>query len=85
MVNEFEKLEFFDGGHKAYLWSKSLLKARVILVSEGISDGEAQIMKVEKASTLEEALEMYKTAFPKNPVVLFIPKGSSTIPLMSEN
>ena len=84
VLEEFAKMEFFVGGHKAYLWGKSLQKARVIIVSEGISDEEAELMKVDKASSIEEAVEMAQSSLPVHPLVACIPKAPSTIPLVRE-
>jgi nickel-dependent lactate racemase len=84
VIEEFSKLPFFVGGHKALLWCRSLQKARVILVSDGITAEQAELMKVEKASSIEEAIEMCKDSLPVNPVVACIPKAPSTVPLVRE-
>lgn len=82
VLDKFAKMEFRVGAHKAYLWGRSLLKARVILVSEGINEDTAKIMQVEKAQNLQEAIDIASGKLPKNPKVLVMPKASSTIPIL---
>lgn len=82
IMERFSQEEFRVGAHKAYLWGTSLLKARVILVSDGIDEETAKIMQVEKASTLEEAINLASADLPVNPIVYAMPKASSTIPMV---
>lgn len=84
VLEEFAKMEFFVGGHKAFLWGRSLQKARVIIVSEGIDEEDARLMKVEKASSIEQAVEMCKDSLPENPIVACIPKAPSTVPIVKQ-
>jgi nickel-dependent lactate racemase len=82
IMDNFSKQEFRVGAHKAYLWGTSLLKAKVILVADGIDLPTAQIMQVEKANTLQQALDMSIDNLPENPRIYVMPKASSTIPLL---
>lgn len=82
ILDNFAKAEFRVGAHKAYLWGHSLLKARVIMVADGIDEETAKIMQVEKANTLQEAIDLACEKLPENPSVFVMPKASSTIPLL---
>ncbi|MFT8871601.1 MAG: nickel-dependent lactate racemase [Sporolactobacillus sp.] len=84
VLDKFAHMPFFVGGHKAYLWGMSLKKSRVILVSDGISASEAALMKVEKADTVERAVQMSCSSLPHDPKIVYIPKAPSTIPVIRE-
>ena len=81
-IERFSQSEFRVGPHKAFLWARSLVKARVILVSEGIDEEMAKLMMVEKANSLDEALEMAQNYLPEDPKIILMPKASSTIPIL---
>ncbi|MGF7186832.1 nickel-dependent lactate racemase [Desulfitispora alkaliphila] len=81
VIDRFGSSEFKMGVHKAFLWARSLAKAKTILVSEGIDDEMAQVMMVTKAKSLEEALEIAGKELPENPTAAIMPKASSTIPV----
>lgn len=82
IIDNFSKQEFKVGAHKAYLWGTSLIKARVILVSDGIDSETAAIMQVEKADSLQQAVNMVLGTLPENPRIYVMPKAPSTIPLL---
>ncbi|KJS21853.1 MAG: hypothetical protein VR72_08640 [Clostridiaceae bacterium BRH_c20a] len=82
ILDNFSKQEFKVGAHKAYLWGTSLNKARVILVADGIDEATAEIMQVEKAETLQHAIDMVLKTLPENPKIYVMPKAPSTIPLL---
>ncbi|KJS83379.1 MAG: hypothetical protein JM58_12735 [Peptococcaceae bacterium BICA1-8] len=82
IIDNFSKQEFKVGAHKAYLWGISLKKARVILVADGIDQSTAEIMQVEKAETLQLAIDMVLGTLPENPKIYVMPKAPSTIPLL---
>ena len=81
VLEEFAKLPFRVGAHKAFLWAQSLSKAEVIIVSDGISEEEAKILQVKKAKDLTEALEMAKEKI-SGGLVYSMPKAGSTIPMV---
>lgn len=82
VIKEFESKPFRMGAHKAYLWAKSLRKARVILVSRDLPKEIAKIMQVELMTSLEEALEKSTKKIANNAHVVVMPKASSTIPVV---
>lgn len=81
VLEEFAKLPFRVGAHKAFLWAQSLSKAKVIIVSGGITEDEAKILQVKKAKDISEALEMVKDEI-KDGLVYSMPKAGSTIPMV---
>ena len=81
VLEEFAKLPFRVGAHKAFLWAQSLDKAKVIIISDGITEEEARILQVQKAKNLKEALEMAGKAA-REGLVYALPKAGSTIPLL---
>jgi nickel-dependent lactate racemase len=83
VLEEFAKLPFRVGAHKAFLWAQSLSKAEVIIVSDGISEDEAKILQVKKAKDIDEALEMAKAKISTG-LVYSMPKAGSTIPMLAE-
>ncbi|MCG0278368.1 MAG: nickel-dependent lactate racemase [Thermanaeromonas sp.] len=84
VLTSFASQEFRMGAHKAYLWCRSLKKARVILVSRGIDQDMAKIMQVTPAANLAEALQLAAEHLPLNARVAVLPKANSTIPYVKE-
>jgi nickel-dependent lactate racemase len=82
VLERFAQSEFQMGAHKAFLWARSLAKAKVILISEGITDEMAKLMMVERVTSLDEALSLAKQYLPKEPKIILMPKASSTIPIL---
>ncbi|HSR88644.1 MAG TPA: hypothetical protein VLL07_06790, partial [Pontiella sp.] len=65
-------------------WS-TLSKARawrVILVSE-LTHEQTEKMGMEKAATLDEALQMAYNQLPENPEIVVIPDGGTILPVIS--
>lgn len=84
VLANFASQEFRMGAHKAYLWCRSLKKARVILVSHGIDPDMARIMQVTPAPNLAEALKIAEQNLPRNARLVVVPKANSTIPYVKE-
>lgn len=82
VLERFAQSEFQMGAHKAFLWARSLAKAKVILISEGITDEMAKLMMVERVTSLDEALSTARQYLPKKPKIILMPKASSTIPIL---
>lgn len=81
VLEEFAKLPFRVGAHKAFLWAQSLSKAQVIIISDGITEEEAEVLQVKKAKDFDQALEMVKDKI-ENGLVYEMPKAGQTIPLL---
>ncbi|MBC7326341.1 MAG: nickel-dependent lactate racemase [Moorella sp. (in: Bacteria)] len=76
----FRSREFQMGAHKAFLWCRTLVRARAILVSRGVDENLARIMMVQKAPDLQEAINLALQALPGAQAVAVMPKANSTIP-----
>lgn len=84
VINDFMNREFEMGPNKAFLWCRSLKKARTILVSDKIDKKTAEVLMVEKCDTIDEAFEKAKAILNKPKLkTAFMPKASSTIPVLN--
>lgn len=81
VIDSFQTKEFVIGPHKAFLWSRTLAKARVILVSQKISADLAKTLMVEVTPTLQQAVAQALQSYPDNPMVAVLPNASSLIPI----
>jgi nickel-dependent lactate racemase len=80
VVEYFKKIPFTMGVHKAYLWSRTLLRNKVIMVSDGIDDRQAEILMVDKAETIEEALKK-ASKYTKIEKITVLPRANSIVPI----
>ncbi|MGI9859944.1 nickel-dependent lactate racemase [Moorella naiadis] len=80
VITAFHENEFQMGQHKAFLWCRSLVRARVILVSNGVDDKLARVVMVRKAPDLQAAIDMALQELPGAKVATIMPKANSTIP-----
>ncbi|WP_407314622.1 hypothetical protein [Desulfosporosinus sp. SB140] len=82
VMESFASKEFVIGPHKAYLWARTLVKARTIIVSDQIPPTLAKTLMIEVTSSLQEALDM---ALPNytSPKVAVLPYASSMIPIIN--
>lgn len=85
VIDRFAKTPFKMGAHKAFLWARSLAKAKTILVADGISQEMADLMMVTKVKDLDEALAMAAQWLPEKFKIAIMPKASSTIPMLEDN
>ena len=83
VIEAFRSREFQMGQHKAFLWCRSLLQARVILVGDGVDDDLARTVMVRKAPDLQAAIDMAMEESPAATVAAVLPKANSTIPMVS--
>ncbi len=77
VVEGFQKERFKMGRHKAFLWCRSLVKARVYLYSS-IDKGLSRTLMVEPARTIHDALERIARRYPNPPQIAVMPKANST-------
>jgi len=84
VITQFEDGPFRMGAHKAYLWAKTLIKARTILVSHHMDPYVARTMMTEQVSTLQEAINVVTARLPAGSKIVLMPVALSTIPISSE-
>jgi len=65
------------GDHKAFLWCRSLIKARVHLYSS-IDEGLGKTLMVSPVRTIEEAFEKIGKKYSNPPSIAVLPKANST-------
>ena len=80
VVTRFEREGFRMGAHKAFLFARSLLKARTYLVSRGIVPAQTQKLHLIPAPTIEHALAAALRDIEGRPRIGIMPRASSTIP-----
>lgn len=80
VVTRFAREGFRMGAHKAFLFARSLLKARTYLVSGGISPEQARKLHLIPAPTVEAALAAALQGAYGAQRIGIMPRASSTIP-----
>ncbi len=80
VITRFEREGFRMGAHKAFLFARSLLKARTYLISCGITPEQAQELHLIPATTVEDALAAALQETVGTPRIGIMPRASSTIP-----
>jgi len=86
-LNQFEQAlreRYEINGQTAWSTLTKARSRRVILVS-GFSRGQTEKMGMEKADSLDEALQMAYKQLPANPEVVIIPDGGTILPILSES
>jgi len=77
VVMAFQREKFRMGVHKAFLWTRSLTKARVYLYSnlnEELSHG----LMTTPIKSIEDLFLSLKTKYPRRPKIAIMPKANST-------
>lgn len=71
---------FQMGAHKAFLLARTMVKARVLLVSDCMPPALGKKLMLEQYSTIEAALEATFARYGTSISIAVMPKASSTIP-----
>ncbi len=80
VVERFRREGFRMGAHKAFLLARSMVKARVLLVSDRLPQELGRKLLFEQYTTAEDALESAFARHGMTATVAVMPKASSTIP-----
>ncbi|KLU60554.1 hypothetical protein CEB3_c29370 [Peptococcaceae bacterium CEB3] len=80
VIEAFRTKKFAIGPHKAFLWSKALTKAQVLLVSQRVSSDLAQRLMIKVSSSLQEVVDQALQDYPGSPSIAVLPNASSVIP-----
>ncbi len=80
VITRFEREGFRMGAHKAFLFARSLRKARTYLVSRGVAPDQARKLHLIPALTIEDALAEALGETARLPRIGIMPRASSTIP-----
>jgi nickel-dependent lactate racemase len=79
VMDYFLRTPFRMGVHKAYLWARTLLRNKVILVSKEVEEETGRILKVELTENLEDALDIAH-GYTEPETVAVIPHASTILP-----
>jgi nickel-dependent lactate racemase len=77
VVESFQRQKFRMGIHKAFLWTRSLVKAQVYLYSS-LEEVMVSKLMVLPLKNIQELLERIKAKYVHTPRVAVVPKGNST-------
>ena len=81
MIEKFRRLGFTASSRKAYMFARAMLKARLIVVTDGIDPGQLEEMMLTSAPTVEDALEISFQELGRNAKILGIPQADLLIPV----
>lgn len=84
VVDKFRNSKFTIGAHKAYLFSKSLIKADVNLVSEKLYSNPylSSVLKVSIYRNIQDSIDEVFKNYDTNCNVIIIPKASGIVPFL---
>jgi nickel-dependent lactate racemase len=77
VVTAFQREKFRMGVHKAFLWTRSLTKARVYLYST-LNEELSHRLMITPVKSIEELFLSFKTKYPRPPKIAVMPKANST-------
>ena len=81
MIEKFHQLGFTASSRKAYMFARAMLKARLIVVTDGIDRGKLEEMMLTYAPTVEDALEMSFQTLGRGAKIYGIPQADLLIPV----
>ncbi len=77
VVNSFQREKFKMGVHKAFLWTRSMIKAKVYFYSS-LKDELCRELMTVPLNRVEELFLKNPTPYPQKPKIAVIPKANST-------
>lgn len=83
MIEKFRDMGFTASSRKAYMFARAMLKAEIILVTDGIDPNEIVDMMLTPAPSLEHALNLSFKKLGPNARVLAIPQADLIIPILN--
>ena len=85
VVERFRKEGFGIGSNKAFMYARALIKGRIILVSEGLTEEQAHSVMMDWAPDLQTAVNMVmESGTPKK--IMVVPRAVNIIPnILPEN
>ncbi|MGI1657749.1 MAG: nickel-dependent lactate racemase [Desulfitobacterium sp.] len=85
LVTSLKEREFVIGPHKAYLWTRTFLKAKTILVSDKVSSELAKTLMIKVVKSLQEAIDEVIPSSLANLKVTVLPHANSIIPIIKSD
>ena len=83
MIKEFRDLGFTASSRKAYMFARAMLKAQIILVTDGIDPNRIEDMMLTPAPSVEHALNLSFKKLGPHAKVLAIPQADLLIPVLN--
>ena len=83
MIKEFRDLGFTASSRKAYMFARAMLKAQIIVVTDGIDPNRIEDMMLTPAPSVEHALNLSIKKLGPNAKVLAIPQADLLIPVLN--
>jgi nickel-dependent lactate racemase len=83
MIKEFRDLGFTASSRKAYMFARAMLKAQIILVTDGIDPNRIEDMMLTPAPSVEHALNLSFKKLGTHAKVLAIPQADLLIPVLN--
>lgn len=80
VIDRFIREGYSIGASKAWLYSRCLKRAEVILVSPHIEDKTLKEMFTQRADTVEEAIKIALAKHGQNAEIILLPSGADMIP-----
>ncbi|MGE4272049.1 MAG: nickel-dependent lactate racemase [Desulfitobacterium sp.] len=85
IVASFKEKEFVIGPHKAYLWARTFLKAKTILVSDKVSPELAKTLMIKVTRSLQEAIDEVIPNSSTNLKITVLTHANSIIPMIRDD
>jgi nickel-dependent lactate racemase len=83
MIKKFRDLGFTASSRKAYMFARAMVKAQIILVTDGIDPNRIEDMMLTPAPSVEHALNLSFKKLGPNAKVLAIPQADLLIPVLN--
>ena len=82
MIEKFREIGFTASSRKAYMFARSMLKAKIIVVTDGVDPEKLKEMMMTHAPSVESALELAFQKMGRNAKVLALPQADLLIPVV---
>lgn len=80
MIERFREIGFTASSRKAYMFARAMLKAKIVVVTDGIDPERIRDMMLEPATSVEEAIEISFERMSRDAKVVAIPRADQLIP-----
>jgi len=85
VIDRFLKEGYSVGSNKAFMFARALMKSKIIVVTDNISEEILNEMFMEKATSLDEAINKALKYCGENSKIYCLPKAINIIPNMEDN
>ena len=82
MIETFREIGFTASSRKAYMFARGMLKAHIMVVTDGINPGKIRDMMLEPVPSVEDALKLSFRRMGRNASIVAIPRAIHLIPVL---